>query len=237
MKHVVIVGGTKGLGRVLASEYNKAGVGVSVIGRTKPEPAESGVTYCLADLGDSGARLAALEQAVAANGPIDSMIFSHRYRGQGDTWVGEMEVGLTATRDLMEASLDKLAPDGCRSFVLLGSVAGLWIASEQGAGYHVAKAGMETLIRYYAVRWGPSGVRVNGVAPCAFIKPESRQYHTDNPAASERMAKLTPLGRMGTAEESAAAVRFFAGNESRFITGQNLIVDGGLTLQLQTSLG
>jgi 3-oxoacyl-[acyl-carrier protein] reductase len=101
----------------------------------------------------------------------------------------------------------------------------------------VAKAGLETIVRYYAVKWGPAGIRVNGVAPSAFIKDESKAYHATNPDVSARMAKLTPLRRMGTVADAAEAVMFLASERAGFITGQNLIVDGGLTLQLQTSLG
>ena len=238
MKHAVIVGGTKGLGRELANRFGATeGWNVSVIGRSQPAEILPNVRFLAHDLSDRAARLAALDAAFASSGPIDTLIFCQRFRGQNDTWSGEMEVSLTATKDLMEAAYERLAPDGWKSMVLVGSVAGLWVAAEQGAGYHVAKAGLETLIRYYAVKWGPAGVRVNGVAPSAFIKDESKIYPESHPEISARMAALTPLRRMGTAADSAEAVLFLAGDRARFITGQNLIVDGGLTLQLQTSLG
>ncbi|MEY3775467.1 MAG: hypothetical protein RLZZ129_2247 [Verrucomicrobiota bacterium] len=237
MKHVIIVGGSKGLGRELAQQYAREGVTVSVFSRTINEPAEPNVCHYAVDLADEEARRTTLAQAVENNGRLDSLIFCQRYRGQDDPWTGELEVGLTATKDLMEKAVEHFSATGPCSMVLVGSVAGLWIAAEQGAGYHVAKAGLETLIRYYAVKWGKLGIRVNGVSPSAFIKNESKKYHESNPQVSARMAKLTPLNRMGTSADSAAAIRFLAGPQASFITGQNLIVDGGLTLQLQTALG
>lgn len=237
MKHVIIVGGSKGLGRELAKQYAREGVAVSVFSRTKAEQSEPNVHHYAVDLADGVARRTALAQAIASQGQLDSLIFCQRFRGQGDPWAGELDVCLTATKDLMEGAVEHFSTAGARSIVLVGSVAGLWIAAEQGAGYHVAKAGLETLIRYYAVKWGAQGIRVNGVSPSAFIKEESKKYHEGNPQVSARMAKLTPLNRMGTAADSAAAIRFFASPQAAFITGQNLIVDGGLTLQLQTSLG
>ena len=118
--------------------------------------------------------------------------------------------------------------------MVLNSVLGPLIADDQPLGYHVAKSGLETLVRYYAVKWGPAGIRVNGVAPSAFIKEESSIYHHTRPEISTKMANLTPLCRMGTATEVAEAVLFLASERAAFITGQNLVVDGGLTLQLQT---
>lgn len=238
MRHAIIVGGTKGLGRELARRFGSGSDWrVSVFARSRPVEAEAHCTYYVLDVADRAAGQRALEAAVSANGPLDTLLFCQRFRGTGDAWIGEMDVSLTATKELMEAANGLFSQSGWRSVVIVGSVAGLWIAAEQPAGYHVAKAGLETLIRYYAVKWGPSGIRVNGVAPSAFVKDESKVYHETHPEVSARIASLTPLRRMGTATDSADAVMFLAGDKARFITGQNLIVDGGLTLQLQTSLG
>ena len=237
MKHVIIVGGSKGLGREVANQLSSAGAAVSIFSRNPTEHTAARISHFAVDLAVGASRQSALAQAVTSHGPLDSLLFCQRYRGQGDNWAGELEIGLTATKDLIESAVPHFAADGARSVVIVGSVAGPWIAAEQDAGYHVAKAGQETLIRYYAVKLGPQGIRVNGVSPSAFIKEESRHYHETHPEVSARMAKLTPLRRMGTTADSAAAIQFFASDKSGFITGQNLFVDGGLTLQLQTSLG
>jgi hypothetical protein len=237
MCHVMIVGGSKGLGRELAVRLSQRGVVVSVLSRTPPWEAPANIHYFPADLGCQTSARSACEQALKSHGELDSILFCQRFRGEGDGWEGELSVGLGATKDLIDYSANFFSASGSRSIVIVGSVAGPWIASDQPAGYHVAKAGLDALIRYYAVKLGPMGIRVNGVSPSAFIKAESRRYHSENPAASARMAALTPLRRMGTAEDSADAVEFLAGKSAGFITGQNLIVDGGLTLQLQTSIG
>jgi NAD(P)-dependent dehydrogenase (short-subunit alcohol dehydrogenase family) len=238
MKHALIVGGSKGLGRELALRFGASGEWrVSVFGRSRPEEAAPNSTCHAVDIADRAARQAALEAAVAAHGPLDTLVFCQRFRGPGDSWAGEIDVTLSATKETLEWAFDHFAPAGWRSVVLVGSVAGPWIAADQPAGYHVAKAGLETLVRYYAVKWGPAGIRVNAVAPSAFIKAESKHYHETHPEVSARMAKLTPLRRMGSAGDAAEAVLFLASERAGFITGQNLVVDGGLTLQLQTSLG
>jgi NAD(P)-dependent dehydrogenase (short-subunit alcohol dehydrogenase family) len=238
MRHALIVGGTRGLGREIARRFSSDDEWrVSVIGRSQPGEKEPHLTYHSVDVSDRATRQTALAAAVSTNGPLDTLIFCQRFRGSGDSWAGELEVSLTVTRDLIETSVAHFSPTGWRSIVIVGSVAGLWIASDQQVGYHVAKAGLETLIRYYGVKLGAERIRVNGVAPSAFIKEESKSYHETHPEVGARMAKLTPLGRIGTAADSADAIMFLASEQARFITGQNLIVDGGLTLQLQTSFG
>lgn len=238
MKHALIIGGTKGLGRELAGRLAVGGDWrVSVLGRSKLTPDLPHTTSHPVDVAERAGRGAALAAAVGANGPIDVLLICQRYRGKEESWSGELDVSLTTTKEIMDWAFDHFSPSGWRSAVLVGSVAGHWIAAEQPAGYHVAKVGLETLVRYYAVKWGPAGIRVNGVAPSAFIKDESRNYHDAHPEVTARMARLTPLRRMGTAGDVADAVLFLAGERAGFITGQNLIVDGGLTLQLQTSLG
>ena len=236
MHHVIIVGGSKGLGRELSVRLSQKGATVSVLSRSQPVDQLAGIHHYGTDLGSPASIHAAFDRSIASHGELDSLVFCQRFRGEGDTWAGELNVGLSATKELIERAVEHFSQSGPRSIVIVGSVAGPWIASDQGAGYHVAKAGLETLIRYYAVTLGPKGIRVNGVSPSAFIKAESRKYHSENPASSIPMAGMTPLRRMGTAEDSAQAIEFLAGKDAGFITGQNLIVDGGLTLQLQTSV-
>lgn len=238
MKHAVIVGGTKGLGRELAGRFAALPEwNVSIIGRSAAAPPAAHRQHFPADVADRSARQAALAAAHAAHGNLDTLIFCQRYRGGGDAWTGELETSLTATKEMLEWAAERFAPAGWRSVVLVTSVAGPLIAAEQPVGYHVAKTGLDTLVRYYAVKLGPAGIRVNGVAPAAFIKDESKEYHAAHPEIAARMAKLTPLRRMGTAGEVADVVMFLAGDRAGFVSGQTVVVDGGLSVQLQTSLG
>lgn len=231
--HSIVIGGTKGLGRALARRWVAAGHRVSVIGRSPAK--ERGVTGFAADLADGAQLEAALAAAIRRNGPVDRVAFCQRFRGEGDVWDGELAVSLTATRRAIEALAGKFRRKG-GAIVIVGSLASTLVADEQPAGYHVAKAGLAQLVRYFAVVLGPKGIRVNGVSSAAFVKDESKAYYAAQKDLLAAYAKITPLGRLARAEELVDAVDFLASPAAAFVTGQELVVDGGLSLQLQGSL-
>lgn len=235
VRHVLIIGGTKGLGRTLTKMLaTREQCLISAISRNPPTDPVKNVSYFIANIQERPARESALSASVAKNGPIHSIIFCQRYRGNGDAWAGEIDVTLTATMEVLEWASRHFCDKSSCSAVLVGSVASQAIVCDQPAGYHVVKAGIESLARYYAVKWGPAGIRVNVVAPSAFIKEESQKYYDTHPEAAARWAKLSPLQRMGTTEEVAEAVLFLASNRANFITGQTLVVDGGMGLRIPT---
>src|SRR5579872_571931 len=95
-------------------------------------------------------------------------------------------------------------------------------------GYGVAKAGISHMTRILAIEWAPHGIRVNAIAP-GTTETESRAPMLADPARRETMLGRIPLRRFGTAEEMAGAVRYLASPIAGYITGQVLLLDGGLT--------
>jgi len=96
-----------------------------------------------------------------------------------------------------------------------------------------AKAAMETLVRYFAVELASRNIRVNGVSP-GFIDTKSAQIYADkagHDSPQSEWARQPPLGRLGTSAEVAAVIGFLASSEASYVTGQTLVVDGGLTLR------
>jgi NAD(P)-dependent dehydrogenase (short-subunit alcohol dehydrogenase family) len=95
-------------------------------------------------------------------------------------------------------------------------------------GYGVAKAGVSHMTRVLAIEWAPHGIRVNAVAP-GTTETESRAPMLADPARRETMLNRIPLRRFGAAAEMAGAVRYLASPDAGYITGQVLLIDGGLT--------
>jgi NAD(P)-dependent dehydrogenase (short-subunit alcohol dehydrogenase family) len=233
-KHSLIVGGTRGLGRALAALWAAEGQVVTVVGRRPAEMDDVAGPGRIESFPGDAERpedlLDGLRGQVARLGMLSSVAFLQRYRGRGDPWTGELAVSLTATKVLLEGLAEHLDPQGDKSVVLVTSTAASRVAPEQAAGYHAAKAALRQLARYYAVRLGARGIRVNVVSPCAYVKAESSAFYEGRRDLRDLYARLTPLGRMGTAAEVAQAAAFLCGPQASFITGQELCVDGGLSL-------
>jgi NAD(P)-dependent dehydrogenase (short-subunit alcohol dehydrogenase family) len=233
MPHALIVGGTRGLGREVMRLLAARESCVSVIGRHEPPETDKqvpNVRHWIADLLDGDAALRAAESAVGRSGPLNYLIFCQRYRGKDDDWAGEIQVSLTATKQLIEALAPKFATEGDRGIVLVSSVFGDRVGEGQPLSYHLGKAGMNQMARFYAVSLGRKGIRVNTVTPFTFLKEESRDFYVNNEQLHALYREIIPLGRMGRAEDSANAIAFLCSPAASFINGQNLYVDGGLSL-------
>ena len=97
------------------------------------------------------------------------------------------------------------------------------------AAYAATKAGLSGLVRALAVEWGPLGVNVNAVGPGVIETPLTKAYMDEHPERVAAAIAHTPLGRIGTPEDVADVVLFLASDASRFITGQTIYVDGGVS--------
>jgi NAD(P)-dependent dehydrogenase (short-subunit alcohol dehydrogenase family) len=234
MDHCLIVGGTRGIGLASARTFAAQGRAVTLIGRRRPElgPDLAGGRFLAADLSRPGEVVEQARQVCRERGRLTALVFAQRYRGDGDPWAGEIQTTLSATKELIEGLAPLFDPEAGGAIVAVSSNAGDFVARNQPVGYHVAKAGLNQLVRYYATALGPRNIRVNAVSPCTVLKEESKHFYLGNEKLQELYRRITPLGRMGTAEEVAGVIAFLCGEEASFITGQNLYVDGGMSLLL-----
>ena len=238
-KHTVVVGGTRGSGRHLVRALVKENQLVSVVGRRPPSEADQqlpNVHYWTGDLSDEGRISEVWREIIDQNGQLNNLVFFQRFRAAGDSWAGEIETTLTATKQAVERLCGEFDSSGGSAIVMISSLASDLIADDQPLSYHVAKAGLNQMVRYYAVVLGPKGIRVNAVSPGIVLKEEAQEFYRDNAQLKERYRRLTPLGRMGTSEDIAQAIVFLCSPKASFITGQNLVVDGGVSSQLQQTL-
>lgn len=118
----------------------------------------------------------------------------------------------------------------------MSSVHGL-LAAPGALVYETVKAGVTGLTRQLAVEYGPDGIRVNAICPGHIVTERMEQRWRDHPDTFRFFAEQYPLRRTGQPEDIANDVVFLCSDEASFITGQALVVDGGLTIQLQEDLG
>lgn len=232
MTHSIVFGGSKGLGRVLARQLAGRGDSVSVVSRSVPSPAEQveGVSYFSADIADASATAAALDAAIKQNGALDYLVFCQRYRGKENSWAGEIDVSLTASKRVIEYLQDQFSKGSDSGIVFVSSVFGDRVGEGQDISYHIGKAGMNHMARFYAVNLGRKGIRTNAVTPFTFLKEESKDFYLNNMELLQLYEEIVPLGRMATAEDSANVITFLCSPAAAFVNGQNIYVDGGLSL-------
>ena len=231
-RHAVVVGGTRGLGLVVVERLLSRGFDVTIISQ-RPSPRHAGnprVRHLAVNLEAPDSLDGVWAKACDVAGRISYLILCQRFRGQGDPWQGEIQVGLTASRCLIEGFADHFTSTGDRAIGVVSSVYAQFVGASQPVGYHVVKAGLNEMVRYYASTLGRRGIRVNAIMPLTYMKDESRQFYESNAGLMEMYERLVPLRRMGHAEDSANALNFLCSEQASFINGQSLLIDGGVSV-------
>jgi NAD(P)-dependent dehydrogenase (short-subunit alcohol dehydrogenase family) len=143
-------------------------------------------------------------------------------------WRAVVDINLTGTFVCARAAARRMIAAGVAgSIVNITSMNGVAPGPNAGAS-GATKAAVALLTQQMALEWGPKGVRVNAVAPGLIDAGMSEPIYAD-PEFRERRGSKVPLGRLGTAEDVAAVVLFLASPGAAYVTGQNLLVDGGVT--------
>jgi len=238
-KHYLIIGGSKGIGKAFIQECLLEDIKVSLISRNSIDIKHSNLYNFNHDLENISELNSTLQSIIDKNGSIDTITFFQKFRPQHETiniLESECKVSLESTQVIIEFMKNFFKKDGLNSIVLIGSIANSYIAQEQPASYHIAKSGLLGLMKYYAVTLGELNIRVNSISPSTVIKNENKEFYRQNKDLYDLYSSLSPLNRVAQAEDIVHMVNFLISNKASFITGQDIIIDGGISLQWQESL-
>lgn len=209
--------------------------------RAEAELCEAGLvaTFLHADLSAPQVAKDLVNTVVAQAGRIDLLVNGAK-AGQRrdladeseDNWNVTLRVMLDATFFASQQAIARMREAGSGCIINIGSVASSRAVPESPS-YHAAKAAIAGLTRYLAAVAGPWGIRVNCVEPGFVVKDEhrSRFESSENMDYRGLANACHPMRRTGRSDEIADAILFLASDAATFITGQSIVVDGGLTLQ------
>lgn len=148
-------------------------------------------------------------------------------------WHDVLAANLETVRLTTKAALPYLLAARSASVVHIASLAGLGNLDDPLDAYQVSKAGVVSLSRSLAVRYGPNGLRSNTICPGAILTPMIEHLYRNEPERQTRMEDKTPLRRLGTPADIANAVSWLLSEDSSFVTGVDLVIDGGWRAQLR----
>jgi NAD(P)-dependent dehydrogenase (short-subunit alcohol dehydrogenase family) len=229
---VLVTGGTRGIGRGIASAYAEAGATVVVCGRTEPDGGSSGPSFVACDVRDPDQVTALVDTIVDRFGRLDVAVNN----AGGAPWVDSatasprlnekvIALNLLAPFTVAQAANRVMQPrEEGGAIVNVASVSGTR-PSPRSAAYGAAKAGLLNLTQTLAVEWAPR-VRVNAVV-AGLIATEEVDLHYGDAATQGRAAATVPAGRMGTPADVAAACVWLSSPAAAYVSGAALSVHGG----------
>jgi 3-oxoacyl-[acyl-carrier protein] reductase len=240
-KIAIVTGGSKGIGRAITLLLAERGSRVFMNYARDEKAAQTVVKAAQgfsgeimplqADVTDPAHVTAMMDEAEKKGGKLDILINNVGMNkdgflmlmGEGD-WEAVLKVNLTSVYHCCRAAVRKMIPNKQGKIVNISSVSGI-IGTAGQVNYAAAKGGIIAFTKSLARELGPFNIQVNAVAPGLIDTDMASQMP---PEQREAIIKSTALNRMGKPEEAAWAVLFLASSQSDYITGQTIVVDGGI---------
>ncbi|WEX90034.1 SDR family oxidoreductase [Sinorhizobium garamanticum] len=240
-KRAFVTGAGQGIGRAIALAFAKEGAEVVAASRTLSKMLDlPALSPAIAPIALDVTDAKAVEQSIADAGRIDILVNCAGWVHNGTLldcsdadWARSLDLNVTSAFRITRAVLPQMISRGSGSIVNIASVASSISGVPGRAAYGASKAALIGLTKAVARDIIKSGVRCNALCPGTTHTPslEERIQATDDPEETRRQfIARQPMGRLGTVGEMAAAAVYLASDESAFMTGQLLVVDGGQTL-------
>jgi NAD(P)-dependent dehydrogenase (short-subunit alcohol dehydrogenase family) len=233
----LVTGGTSGLGEACADRFRAEGATVVTLDLANGPDHE-------VDVRDEAEVRAAVDATVARHGRLDIVVNSAGVAGGGPVHLVPLEdfervvgVNLTGTFLVSKHALRHMLEQRSGSIINIASVEGIE-GTEGGSSYNASKGGVVLLTKNMAVDYGAAGIRVNCICPGFMDTPMFRSV-MDSPgmaAHKETYRRQHKLQRFGRPEEIAGAAYFLASDDSSFVTGHALVVDGGFTAGMRAGI-
>ncbi|MFA7641573.1 MAG: 3-oxoacyl-[acyl-carrier-protein] reductase [Candidatus Cloacimonadaceae bacterium] len=239
---VLVTGGSRGIGLAIAEHFGKAKAKVIILGRNQ-ESLDSAIKQLKdqgfdaagyqASVSDSARMEEVFASVIKDHGKIDVLINNAGVtkdnlllRMKEEDWESVMDINLKGAFVCTQKAFKHMMRARKGSIINISSVIGL-IGNAGQANYAASKGGIIAFTKSCAKEFAPRNIRVNAIAP-GFIETEMTAELPDDVRAE--YAKVIPLGKMGNAAEVAQVCLFLASENSSYITGQTIAVDGGLTM-------
>ena len=247
-KVVVITGAARGIGLGIAKKLGNEGAKIYIcdIDKDAGQKAKKllkslamNVEYMYVDLSQPNSGADLLSSIFKSSDKIDILINNAKAGNRceileetEENWDKTMDVGLKASFFISQALIKFMADKGGCNIVNIASIAGTQVTLESPS-YHASKAALIQTTKYLAVMGGVYKARVNSILPGFIVQEEHKKYYESKNNESYRNLSMNyqPLGKVGTEEDIANAVCFLVKDESSYISGQCLILDGGATIQ------
>ncbi|MBU6269505.1 MAG: SDR family oxidoreductase [Sphingomonadales bacterium] len=228
----IVTGGTRGLGRVVATRLAERGCAVAVCGRNAPESLPEGVEFHAADIRDAQQAKAFVAGVAARHGRLDYLVNNAGGSPQADAATASarffdsiLQLNLHAAMYMAQAAHAPMVASGGGSIVNIASVSGIR-PSPGTAAYGAAKAGLLNLTQSLAQEWGPAGIRVNAII-AGLMQTETAGLTYGDAGAQAAVGRSMPLQRMGTGDDLAGAVLWLCSDLAAWVSGARINVDGG----------